>query len=137
MKKILIVLLISCLLLISACNPVDQNIEPTRTKELGTEETSNDEIEEIIFEKDDYSNRPWNLDFTCIPDAKTAVKVAEAYLKVVFGENTVNEQQPLHAGFDETLGIWGVFGTVDTAGGNIAIYLDMKDGRVLLITMEE
>ena len=150
MKKMLIALLISSILLISACNSAEQNTEQYYVCAQDIDIT---ETEVITFEKDDFSYIPWGLkdDDICIPDAKTALKVAEVYLTVRFGEDMVNEQKPLHVDFDEKQKIWGVFGSfkphgknvaadgeqVAYAGGDIEIYLNMKDGKVLLIIIGE
>lgn len=120
MKRVLICILVFSILLLIACTS-----------------------EELKVEKEDYSDRDWSLDHVCIPDAETAVKVAEVYLTAVFGEKMVNEQKSLNVNLDEKSGIWLVTGTVSAGGdivvtgGDIEIALNMNDGQVLEIGLGE
>ena len=127
-------ILIFSILFLTACNA-----EEKKTNESGAEEivTENNEAEKIMFKKEDYSDRSWSLEDVCIPDAETAVKVAEVYLKVVFDEKTVDMQKPLNVDLDEKSEIWFVYGTVESMGGDIYIALNIKDGKVLHIGIGE
>ena len=102
MRKISIVILVFSIMLLIACN-TEVITEETKTNEPDAEEivTENNEAEKIMFTKEDYSDRSWILEDVCIPDAETAVKVAEVYLKVAFSEKTVDMQKPLKVGLDE------------------------------------
>lgn len=68
-----------------------------------------------------------------VPDEATAIKIAEAVLLPVYGEDLINKERPLHARYDK--GIWTVYGTLPphTLGGTVMVRMRKKDGKILEI----
>jgi hypothetical protein len=68
-----------------------------------------------------------------IPDEATAIKVAEAVLVPIFGEDHLNRERPLHGRLDN--GIWTVYGTLPkrTIGGTMLVRMKRKDGQIIEI----
>jgi hypothetical protein len=66
-----------------------------------------------------------------VPDAGTAVKIAEAVLPPIFGEEEVNKYRPYHAQLRD--GIWTVYGTLapSSRGGTPQMTIQKKDGKVI------
>ncbi|MEL7603851.1 MAG: NTF2 fold immunity protein [Bacillota bacterium] len=118
MKKRIGIILFSVILMLTACS------------------TSYTDIGSV-----DLQNQEWTKDGedvpTCIPDAETAIKIAEIYLRAVFSKELVESQKPFNVSYDEKLGIWIVYGQTHTVGGDIYIALNEKDGKVLRLTIEE
>lgn len=73
----------------------------------------------------------------CVPDAKTAVRIAEAVLIPVYGEKHVIRERPLTARLDGDR--WIVKGTLPkgrrageiVAGGTAMAEIARRDGRIL------
>jgi len=93
---------------------------------------------EIEVEKTEAVVQDWSdYEYNVIPNADTAVKVAEIYLKNIYGKELIDEQKPFRVCFDSDSKIWVVNGTVNTPGGNLSIAINMKDGKVLNIETGE
>jgi hypothetical protein len=77
-----------------------------------------------------------------VPDATTAIKVAEAVLLPVYGEKVIDSERPFTASLGRS-GIWTVSGTLhcatgDTCDGGVAIVtIAKKDGRILSMIHEK
>lgn len=78
-----------------------------------------------------YNYRPPN---GCVPDAKTAFKIADAILLPIYGENEVEDNKPFTAVLRK--GIWTVGGMgyhPGLEGGGMEIDIAKSDGRILRI----
>ncbi len=75
-----------------------------------------------------------------VPDQKTAVKIAEAVLMPVYGEQQVLSERPFHAALKDD--VWTVDGTLhckdeegketeDCFGGAAQVKISKIDGRIL------
>ena len=73
-----------------------------------------------------------------VPDELTAIKIAQAVLSAVYGEEKINEEKPLTA--DLYNGIWTVSGTSHCSnnnpcnGGLAMIGLQQDDGKILQVS---
>ncbi len=73
-----------------------------------------------------------------VPDALTAVKIAEAVLVPIYGEKVINEEKPLKAALKD--GVWIVEGTLHCPEGNrcpggvVIIEISKDDGRILRVS---
>jgi hypothetical protein len=73
-----------------------------------------------------------------VPDAATAIKIAEAILVPIYGEKVINEEKPFKAGLKD--GIWTVEGTMHTPEGQITlggvavIEISRTDGAILRVS---
>lgn len=73
-----------------------------------------------------------------VPDAETAIKIAEAVLIPIYGEKVINEEKPLKAELKDD--IWIVTGTLhcpegrDCLGGVAEIEISKDDGRILRVS---
>ena len=76
-----------------------------------------------------------------VPDAETAIKIAEAVLIPIYGEKVINGEKPLKAELKD--GIWIITGTLHCPeghrclGGVAEIEISKDDGRVLRVTHGE
>ena len=70
-----------------------------------------------------------------VPDKKTALRVAEAILTAVYGEQKVASERPLKISLVED-GAWLIWGTLDRRylGGTAVIKLSKQTGRVLFLS---
>jgi hypothetical protein len=69
-----------------------------------------------------------------VPDEQTAVSVAEAVFRPVYGKDYVDKFLPYHAVLQDDL--WTVYGTLRPAGahgGTPQLRISKQDGRVLEI----
>ena len=74
-----------------------------------------------------------------MPDAATAVKIAEAVLVPVFGEQKISSERPFKAKLEGD--VWTVDGTLYCAdgkiglcpGGTARVKLSKNDGRILFM----
>ena len=77
-----------------------------------------------------------------VPDSQTAIKIAEAVLIPVYGENQIRSEEPFIAQLKGD--VWTVSGTrrcpdgkggftTDCVGGTAVIKLSKSDGRVLFM----
>jgi hypothetical protein len=67
-----------------------------------------------------------------IPDEKTAIRVAEAILSPIYGEQQIKSEQPFHATLAN--GVWVVEGSLPAKyelGGVASVRIDKKTGAVL------
>jgi hypothetical protein len=70
-----------------------------------------------------------------VPDEKTAIRVAEAVLMPVYGENRIIDERPFHGKLAE--GVWTVEGTLhcatepDCVGGTALVKISKKTGEIL------
>lgn len=69
-----------------------------------------------------------------VPDTVTAVRIAEAVLSPIYGEDQINSQQPFKAVLKN--GVWTVEGTLpeDARGGVAEIDISQKSGAILRIS---
>lgn len=74
-----------------------------------------------------------------VPDAVTAIRIAEAILLPIYGNEAIARQQPLTASL--LSGVWHIRGTLArdargkrAKGGVAYIELAKDDGRILLLT---
>lgn len=69
-----------------------------------------------------------------VPDAETAVRIAEAVLEATYGADVLDIQRPLRIALRGD--IWVVFGTLpeDFAGGVPHIDISRADGHVLRVS---
>jgi hypothetical protein len=73
-----------------------------------------------------------------VPDAVTAIKIAEAVLVPIYGEKVINEEKPLKAVLKD--GVWIVEGTLQCPegerclGGVAIIEISKDDGKVLRVS---
>jgi|SRR3954468_5147844 hypothetical protein len=67
-----------------------------------------------------------------VPDEQTAVKVADAIFRPVFGATEVEKWRPYHAQLDKS-GFWTVYGTLPRGmkGGTPMLKINRRNGRVL------
>ncbi len=67
-----------------------------------------------------------------VPDEKTAIKIAEAILAPIYGDQQVAGERPFHAVL--VGGIWSVEGTLHSDLGGVAtVRLRRKDGAILSV----
>ena len=70
-----------------------------------------------------------------VPDAKTAAAIARAVLIPIYGETTIQHEEPLKASRHGEN--WYVNGTLQCApkclGGTASVVLSAKDGRILSV----
>jgi hypothetical protein len=69
-----------------------------------------------------------------IPDERTAIAVAEAVFRPVYGKDYVDKFRPYHAVLEDNA--WTVYGTLRPAGahgGTPQLRINKADGRVLEI----
>jgi hypothetical protein len=70
-----------------------------------------------------------------VPDEKTAIRVAEAVLMPVYGENHIIDQRPFHGRLAE--GVWTISGTLHCptepycVGGTAVVKISKKTGEIL------
>ena len=75
-----------------------------------------------------------------VPDEKTAVRVAEAVLSPIYGEDQIIHERPFHASLQD--GVWTVTGTFEQpsnprlvrVGGVAQIRIDMRTCAILSFT---
>jgi len=84
---------------------------------------------------DEQPTRPFKASDGYVPDAATAVKIAEAVLIPVYGEKTVVAERPFKAQLND--GVWTVSGTLPCPngkrcfGGAAEVKLAKDDARIL------
>ena len=68
-----------------------------------------------------------------VPDGATAIRIAEAVLKPIYGDQHIDSERPLQAHLRN--GVWTVVGTLKSAnvGGSAVLKLSQSDGRVLFV----
>ena len=66
-----------------------------------------------------------------VPDEKTAVRVAEAVLSPIYGEEKIIGERPFHGVLKD--GVWTVSGTLPEGweGGTAMVRIDKKTGAIL------
>jgi NTF2 fold immunity protein len=74
-----------------------------------------------------------------VPDAKTAVKIAEAVLDPVYGEKQIESERPFKATLQK--GVWIVAGTLncgapssECSGGTAVVKISKASGEILFMT---
>ena len=69
-----------------------------------------------------------------VPDAKTAVAIAEAVLIPIYGKEQINSEKPLKANLKD--GIWTVQGSLPKGwdGGTAVVKIAKQDGRIIFVT---
>jgi hypothetical protein len=77
-----------------------------------------------------------------VPDSRTAVKIAEAVLIPVYGEEKIEAEKPFNAELKD--GVWTVNGTLrcsdghggtttDCVGGTASVKIAKADGRIMFM----
>ena len=71
-----------------------------------------------------------------VPDAATAVRIAEAVLIPIYGEQKVASERPFKATLQD--GVWTVVGTLppNFMGGTALVRIAKADGRILYLIHE-
>jgi hypothetical protein len=66
-----------------------------------------------------------------VPDERTAVRIAEAVLSPIYGEETIVHERPFHATLNN--GVWTVEGSLaqNMVGGTARIRVDKQTGAIL------
>jgi hypothetical protein len=69
-----------------------------------------------------------------VPNAQTAVAIAEAVLVPVYGKEKIEQEKPLHAVLSH--GVWTVTGTLAEGwrGGVAEVKISQRNGRILQLT---
>jgi hypothetical protein len=68
-----------------------------------------------------------------VPNDKTAIRIAEAVLSAIYGEDQIAKEQPFAAILKG--GVWTVTGHLSTGNGGVALAEIAKtDGRILRVT---
>lgn len=69
-----------------------------------------------------------------VPDEVTAIAIAEAVLKPIYGVEQIESERPYHAKL--VSGVWWIGGTLPRGrvGGVAVIRISKRDGRVLSVT---
>jgi hypothetical protein len=69
-----------------------------------------------------------------VPNEQTAVAIAEAVLRPIYGEEHIARQRPFRASLSQD--VWSVEGTLPKGmlGGTAKVRLSKADGRVLQVT---
>ncbi len=77
-----------------------------------------------------------------VPDAATAIRIAEAVWKPIYGEKELQTERPFRA--DLRGDVWRVYGTLprskrgwETIGGTAEAEIDQRTGKVLLVSHGE
>ncbi len=70
-----------------------------------------------------------------VPDAKTAVKIAEVILNSIYGEKTINAEKPLVAKLNKDSTIWTVSGSLpkNSLGGVATIQIQKSDCKIIFL----
>jgi hypothetical protein len=68
-----------------------------------------------------------------VPDAATAIKIAVAVLKPIYGRKQIQSEKPFHAELRH--GVWRVYGYLppNTLGGVAEADISQKDGTILRV----
>ena len=68
-----------------------------------------------------------------VPNAETAVAIAVAVFKPIYGTENIENQRPFHAVLNN--GVWHVYGSlpVNLLGGVAEAELSRKDGRIIRV----
>ena len=68
-----------------------------------------------------------------VPNEKTAIRIAEAVLGPIYGEDQITKERPFGATLKE--GVWTVAGHLSMPNGGVAIAeIAKQDGRILRVT---
>ena len=89
----------------------------------------------ILGAPSSYGVDPWKEPGGLVPDAEAAIKIAEAILFPIYGEDTIKRERPYNAELKN--GFWYVHGSMPkgsgplTVGGTFFISISQWDGRVI------
>jgi NTF2 fold immunity protein len=68
-----------------------------------------------------------------VPNESTAIRIAEAVLSPIYGEDQIAKERPFAAVLKD--GVWTVEGHLSTPNGGVALAeITKKDGRILRVT---
>jgi hypothetical protein len=70
-----------------------------------------------------------------VPDATTAVKIAEAVLTPVYGEKRIASERPFHASLNED--VWTVEGTLYCPDGTLSTTTNMCKGGTAVVKLSK
>jgi hypothetical protein len=73
-----------------------------------------------------------------VPNEKTAIRIAEAVLFPIYGEDKIKQERPFTATLNN--GIWTVIGSLPkpyTSGGTAIAKISKKDGRIIGVIHEK
>jgi NTF2 fold immunity protein len=71
-----------------------------------------------------------------VPNEKTAVRIAEAVLIPIYGEEKINSEKPFSAKLNEQGDVWTVNGHLPgqyNRGGVATVEIEKNDGRILQV----
>ena len=89
----------------------------------------------VFAQQEEHSYKPKD---GYVPDAATAIKIAEAVLIPIYGQKVISQEKPFNAKLED--GIWVVTGTLhcpqgDSCKGGVAIIEIAKDdGKILRVS---
>jgi hypothetical protein len=71
-----------------------------------------------------------------VPDAKTAIRIAEAVWIPVYGEEKIRQERPIHARLHGSKDRWLVTGSLPKGyiGGVALAVISKTDGRILRVS---
>jgi hypothetical protein len=83
-----------------------------------------------------YGQDPWKQPNGLVPDKEAAVKIAEAILFPIYGEESIKKERPYNVSLKD--GFWYVTGSMPksefpVAGGSFFIVISQWDARVIEI----
>jgi hypothetical protein len=72
-------------------------------------------------------------DTVIVPDPKTAIAIAEAVCRPIYGDVAVDKERPYHATLAD--GVWTVTGTMppNVEGGVAIVNISQKDGKIISV----
>jgi hypothetical protein len=82
------------------------------------------------------AQNPWKQPNGLVPDKQTAIKIAEAILFPIYGEDTIKRERPYRVSLRD--GCWYISGSMPHSdevmvGGTFFITISQWDGRVIQI----
>jgi hypothetical protein len=74
-----------------------------------------------------------------VPDAATAIKIAEAVWIPIYGQKQIEEERPFKAKLVQNGSVWLVYGTLPEGwvGGTAVVRIRKSDGKIIYLTHEK
>ena len=72
-----------------------------------------------------------------VPDAKTAIKIAEAIWTPIYGKKEIESERPFEANLINHDSVWNVSGTIPKIGGYPIIRIRKSDCKILYFIHEK